>query len=295
MSKTKDYFHPKNIFNKAYDFEKLCEVESDLKVYLTKNKTGHTTIDFQNADAVKALNKALLKLHFNIDFWDIPKGYLIPPIPGRLDYLHYIADVIEECKSHLGEPFQSNTILDIGTGAGIIYPILGVRSYNWSFMGIDIDPQAIKVGKAIAESNNLSDRIKLRLQSKPDRIFKNVITTETRILASICNPPFYEDMQHADSHHQRKNRNLSIKTEDRNFKGKDHELITKGGEYGFISRMIEESELFKDNILVFSSLISQKSSVDPLVKKLEKIGPGFIKIIPMQHGNKTSRILAWCY
>ena len=38
------------------------------------------TIDFSNPEGVKSLNKALLKAYYNISFWDIPEGYLCPPI-----------------------------------------------------------------------------------------------------------------------------------------------------------------------------------------------------------------------
>jgi 23S rRNA (adenine1618-N6)-methyltransferase len=37
----------------------------------------------------------LLISYYDIQKWDIPH-YLCPPIPGRADYIHYIADLLAE-------------------------------------------------------------------------------------------------------------------------------------------------------------------------------------------------------
>lgn len=43
---------------------------------------------------MKAFNRALLQQFYDVREWDIPDGYLCPPIPGRADYLHYLADLL---------------------------------------------------------------------------------------------------------------------------------------------------------------------------------------------------------
>jgi 23S rRNA A1618 N6-methylase RlmF len=40
--------------------------------------------------------KSLLISYYDIQKWDIPTHYLCPPIPGRADYIHYIADLLAE-------------------------------------------------------------------------------------------------------------------------------------------------------------------------------------------------------
>ena len=42
------------------------------------------------------LNRALLKAHYDIEFWDIPAKYLCPPNSGRADYVHHLADLLAE-------------------------------------------------------------------------------------------------------------------------------------------------------------------------------------------------------
>ncbi|MGB0424538.1 MAG: RlmF-related methyltransferase, partial [Flavobacteriales bacterium] len=106
--------HSKNPFSKDYDFDQLTSIHAPLIEHVFTNDYGTKTIKFGNQDAVKALNSALLKTHYNID-WDIPNGYLCPPIPGRLDYLLHVNDLLNKKKAN---------VLDLGTGANLIYPIL---------------------------------------------------------------------------------------------------------------------------------------------------------------------------
>src|ERR1035437_1265681 len=90
----KTQLHPRNRHRERYDFTLLCKSYPDLKRYVALNAYNDESIDFSNAEAVKALNKALLKHYYDISFWDIPAGYLCPPIPGRADYIHHIAELL---------------------------------------------------------------------------------------------------------------------------------------------------------------------------------------------------------
>ena len=42
-------------------------------------------------------------------------------------------------------------ILDLGTGANFIYPLLGHAEYGWSFVGTDIDGKALDHAEALAD------------------------------------------------------------------------------------------------------------------------------------------------
>ncbi|CAG0910651.1 unnamed protein product, partial [Cyprideis torosa] len=97
--------------------------------FVSKNKFGNESIDFSNPLAVKALNKSLLLHHYNITYWDIPKTNLCPPIPGRADYIHYIADLLSLSNKNLIPMGEDVRGLDIGVGANCIYPIIGHQEY----------------------------------------------------------------------------------------------------------------------------------------------------------------------
>ena len=172
----KNNLHPRNLHRFGYDFEELMLKFPDLKPFVFTNEFETKTIDFSNSLAVKALNKALLITNYNILHWEIPTDYLCPPIPGRVDYIHYLADLLADSNNGIipnGENVQG---LDIGIGANCIYPILGNQVYGWSFVGTDIFEEAIENCEKIIQNNpQLIDFISLQLQGDGRFIFKNII------------------------------------------------------------------------------------------------------------------------
>ncbi len=289
--------HPRNRHQGRYDFGKLTAAYPPLKPFVRPNKRGDDSIDFANPEAVMALNKSLLSSFYGIDKWDIPEGYLCPPIPGRADYIHHIADLL--ATSNKAEIPTGKTVrcLDIGTGANVIYPIIGVREYGWSFVGTDIDPVAIKAAeKNIAAYPKLGSNIELRHQNTSKQIFKGIIQKEERFDVTICNPPFHASAEAAQKASKRKVQNLTRKTIEKptlNFGGQSHELYCDGGEIGFVINMIQESKEFANASRWFSTLVSKESNVNTIQNFLKKIGVKETKIIPMGQGNKRSRIIAW--
>ncbi|MGB8814959.1 MAG: RlmF-related methyltransferase, partial [Paracoccaceae bacterium] len=136
---TKTNLHPRNQHSEGYDFVRLVAQTPELEAFTISNPLGQTTIDFQDVKAVRMLNRALLKTHYNIDFWDIPAGYLCPPIPGRVDYIHYLADLLADSNNQATPRGRHIKALDIGTGASLVYPLTGQSEYGWHFTGVDID------------------------------------------------------------------------------------------------------------------------------------------------------------
>ncbi|WP_278385038.1 RlmF-related methyltransferase, partial [Alteromonas mediterranea] len=86
--------HPRNLHKNGYPMDALCQSYPALKPFLVRAKSGKTSIDFTNPNAVKALNAALLFHYYKLEYWDMPEGYLCPPVPGRADYIHGIADLL---------------------------------------------------------------------------------------------------------------------------------------------------------------------------------------------------------
>ncbi len=295
----KSNLHPRNLHRSRYDFKQLIPVCPELKNYVFTNEYQIESIDFSNPSAVKCLNKALLISHYNIKDWDIPKNYLCPPIPGRADYIHYIADLLAE--SNNGEIPTGMEIegLDIGTGANCIYPIIGNSVYEWSFVGTDIDEKALENCAKIIEANPLlTDAISLQLQLEPRYIFKNIITPEDRFAFTICNPPFHKSAEEANEGSLRKVSNLKGQKQTKailNFGGQNHELWCEGGELGFVTQMIFESARYPIQCLWFTTLVSKQSHLKSLYKTLNKVNAAQIRTIDMAQGQKTSRILAWSF
>ncbi len=295
----KQLLHPRNKHRVRYDFKTLVKHCAALSPFVIINKFGDTSIDFFNADAVKTLNKALLKYYYKIEYWKIPAGYLCPPIPGRADYIHYIADLLAENNNGIIPTGSNVKCLDIGVGANCVYPVIGHQEYGWSFVGSDINVVSIEIASKIITSNAaLKGQIEVRLQTNPNDIFTGIIKTNEQFDITICNPPFHASAAEAQAGTMRKLKNLTHKKTSipaLNFGGQHNELWCDGGEAAFIQKMILESKQYADSCFWFTSLISKEATLKSAYKTLEKINATVIKTIPMSQGNKTSRILAWTF
>ncbi|GGX03990.1 23S rRNA (adenine(1618)-N(6))-methyltransferase RlmF [Aquimarina muelleri] len=281
--------HPNNIHNSPYDFEALHTTHPALAPYIFVNTYGTKTIDFADNRAVLELNKAILKHYYHITDWNIPKHYLCPPIPGRADYIHHIADLLDK-NTNLSK-IQG---LDIGVGANCIYPILGAQIYGWNMVGADI--HTIAVTSALANVNatpDLKDKIEIRHQKDNAHIFEGIILSGEYYHFTMCNPPFHASKEIASKGTLQKLKNLQVsKSLELNFGGQANELWCNGGETLFIKRMIKQSVAFKTQVGWFTSLVSKKENLIKLYKQLNKLKVEH-RTIEMSHGNKQSRFIAW--
>jgi len=290
-------FHPKNLHNQRYNFDELINASPELEQYVKENKYNDLSIDFSNPEAVLFLNKALLKHYYGID-WEIPKKYLCPPIPGRVDYIHYLADLLSESNNGVIPKGKSVKGLDIGVGANCIYPLVGHKSYGWKFVGSDIEEVSIQSAKNIIELNSLDEDIEIRQQVSKENIFKNIIKKDDRFDFTMCNPPFHSSKKEAKEESLRKIKNLSKgknKKVTLNFGGQHNELWCKGGELEFIKKTITESTEFKTNVLWFTTLVSKKENLEEIYKVLKNINVQEFKTIEMEQGNKITRFVAWSF
>lgn len=289
--------HPRNKHRERYDFKQLIETLPALKPFVSQNEYKDYSIDFFNPNAVKALNKALLLRYYNLKDYKIPKGFLCSPVPGRVDYIHYLADLLAE--NNEGEIPRGADLkcIDIGVGANCIYPVLGHQEYGWSFVGVDIEQASIDSATNILKANpDIKDSIELRLQANSKDVFRGAIQEDEKFALSMCNPPFHASAEAAASATKRKLKNLKSKgAETLNFGGQHNELWCEGGEIAFLKNMIRQSKHHADNVTWFTSLISKKENVRPLKVLLKKLGATSVKAISMGQGSKTSRILAWSF
>ncbi|MDK9763325.1 23S rRNA (adenine(1618)-N(6))-methyltransferase RlmF [Vibrio sp. D420a] len=315
----KSGLHPRNQHRGRYDFNALVKALPELKDQLVKNPVGESTINFSDPLSVKLLNKALLAHHYGVQHWDIPAGYLCPPIPGRADYIHRVADLLNS--ESQGKPYQHDQVkaLDIGVGANCIYPIIGTTEYGWRYNASDVDPVSVKAANFIAESNpNLKGKIHCRLQHDSTAFFKGIIKENERYDVTTCNPPFHSSLEEAQKGTQRKLDNLAANRAkkqgkfykkvtrpsamaskqtkpDLNFGGQKAELWCPGGEAKFVTGLAKESLEFATQVLWFTTLISKKENVAVLKDQLAKLNAKEVKVVEMAQGQKISRFVAWSF
>jgi len=297
--KVKLKLHSKNKHRERYRFDGLTATCPELVPFVIVNEFEEQTIDFFNPDAVKMLNRALLQHYYDITFWDIPEGYLCPPIPGRADYIHHIAAHLKTYNKDIALTGPKIKCLDIGVGANCVYPIIGVKEYDWSFVGSDIDPVAIQSAKQIIANNPvLEGRVDIRFQNNSKSYFDGVIEKEEQFDLTICNPPFHESAEEALAATSRKLKNLQGKNFDKlvlNFGGKSNELWYTGGERKFVLNMIFKSKQFAHSCFLFSTLVSKQSNLKAVYEALEKLEAVDVKTIQMGQGHKVSRIVTWTF
>ena len=303
----KTILHPRNPHRFRYDFPALVASCPELAPYVSVNPYGNESVDFSDPAAVKTLNRALLAHFYGMVYWDIPPGYLCPPVPGRADYIHYAADLLASRNGGRIPEGKTVSVLDIGVGANCIYPIIGSRSYGWHFTGTEIDPvSAASAERIVSENPLLSGLVDIRLQEDPLHVFRGVIRETDAFDLAICNPPFHSSADDAAAGTSRKLRNLGKAVQTRvlgeqptapvrNFGGQGGELWCPGGEASFIHTMIEESALFPGKCRWFSTLVSRRENLDNVIGTIKRKGAADIRIIEMAQGQKTGRIVAWTF
>ncbi|UVM56955.1 23S rRNA (adenine(1618)-N(6))-methyltransferase RlmF [Pseudomonas sp. B21-012] len=296
----KPTLHPRNRHQGRYDFPQLIKSSPQLGQYMITNPHGKPSIDFANPDAVRVFNRALLKAQYGIQHWDIPADYLCPPIPGRADYVHVLADLLaDENGGEIPRGAQVQA-LDIGVGANCIYPLLGNSDYRWRFLGSDIDATALAAAGAIVQANGLGKAISLRQQGNCKHILLGLLKSDERFDLTLCNPPFHASREEATRGSQRKWRALGKADPKRklpvlNFGGQNNELWCEGGEIRFVSQLVAESVSLSQQVLWFTSLVSKASNLPGIQAALKKAGAAEQRVVEMGQGQKQSRMIAWTF
>jgi 23S rRNA (adenine1618-N6)-methyltransferase len=235
----------------------------------------------------------LQKVFYGVSWWEFPDGYLTPPVPSRADYVHRVAELLHYAK---GDDVR---VLDVGVGANCIFPLIGRAEYGWSFVGSDIDSVALESARRIADSNPaLMDRptaLELRRQTERDKTLEGIVQAHEQFDAVMCNPPFHATLAVASAGSRRKWRNLGYgNSESKNFGGQARELWCPGGEAAFVCRMIEEGARHV-GIRWFTALLSKEQSLSTIDAALRKAAVTKHRVIPMEQGQKKSRIVAWSF
>ena len=281
MSKLK---YNKNIFYNEFkpDFLILIKEFPELKKFIIKydEKIEEFSFDWSNNDLSLLMTKSILNYYFNIKYYDIPKGFLIPPVPSRLNYLNLINELIKDIK-------KENIIgVDIGTGANIIYPILGNSIYNWKFICSEINNESYNNAKLILQKNNLEENINLIKQENKNNIFVSIINQENKYTFSMCNPPYYDYEQE-----------IKIEDKKRDTEYNFDEVYYEKGELGFFERYFEESICYKKNIFLFTILIGKKSNSEIIYDKINSYN-NIIKLCDIKKimtGNNVRYIIYWSF
>ncbi|WP_085631619.1 23S rRNA (adenine(1618)-N(6))-methyltransferase RlmF [Pseudomonas sp. R16(2017)] len=298
--KEKASLHPRNRHQGRYDFPALIKSTPELAKFVIINPYGKESIDFASPDAVRVFNRALLKSFYGIAHWDIPADFLCPPVPGRADYVHFLADLLAEGNDGTIPRGASVKVLDVGVGANCIYPLIGHSDYRWHFTGSDINATALGAARAIIQANGLAKAIQVRPQANPKHILAGLLAADERFELTMCNPPFHASIEEATRGSSRKWRALGKADPKRklpvlNFGGQAAELWCEGGEARFVTQLVSESAQVAQQVLWFSTLVSKASNLPAVQAALNKAGALQSRVVEMGQGQKQSRFVAWTF
>ncbi|XP_035692171.1 RNA N6-adenosine-methyltransferase mettl16-like isoform X1 [Branchiostoma floridae] len=267
------YMHPRNKYkNNPPDFAVLAKKYPDFAQYVTYNKSEtRGFINFKDPEAMRCLTCTLLKEDFGLEV-EIPNDRLIPTLPLRLNYIHWIEDLLQGMDDVTKEAGDSGKVtgIDIGAGACCIYPLLGCTLNGWNFLATEVDPTSYTYAVNNVSRNNKQDNITVKSVKRDEGLLKFLNEDESYFDFCMCNPPFYANDLEAQGllPDRGSERPLpsSIST------ASEAERVASGGEVGHVSRIILESLQLQQRIGFYTSMLGKKSSLKPLKEMLKENG-----------------------
>ncbi|XP_053279572.1 RNA N6-adenosine-methyltransferase mettl16 [Pleuronectes platessa] len=278
--------HPRNRYkDRPPDFSYLASKYPDFQQHVHTSLTGRPVVNFKEPEAVRALTCTLLKEDFGLTI-EIPLERLIPTVPLRLNYIHWVEDLIDGQK-------QPRRGIDIGTGASCIYPLLGATMNGWYFLATEVDDICFDYATKNVEQNKMSDLIKV-VKVPQKTLLMDALKEETEIIYDfcMCNPPFFANQLEAQGVNSRNSRRpppSSVNT------GGVTEIMAEGGELEFVKRIIHDSLQLKKRLRWYSCMLGKKCSLAPLKEELRKQGVPKVTHTEFCQGRTMRWALAWSF
>ncbi|KAI0349621.1 hypothetical protein OH77DRAFT_1594123 [Trametes cingulata] len=282
--------HPRNPYRNPPDFLALSEFYPPLKPHILLTPKG-PTIDFKNEVSQRLLTEAILLRDFKLKI-ELPSDRLCPPVPNRLNYILWLQDVVDTTALALGEDAARPVFgVDIGTGASAIYPLLGCRTRtNWFFTATEVDELSYEAACRNVQANALLGRITVVRADPTGPLLTPLLASDAQYHFTMCNPPFYgsrdEVLQSAEAKELEPN---AVCT------GADVEMITPGGEAGFVCRMVEESLTLRERCRWFTSMLGKMSSLTRIVQLLRDNKIDNYAISELVQGQTRRWVIAWSF
>ncbi|KAH7101503.1 hypothetical protein BKA62DRAFT_703169 [Auriculariales sp. MPI-PUGE-AT-0066] len=306
----------------SVDYRDLARQYPRLGQFLVPTSRG-ATIDFNNPAAVRMLNQALYQVSLGISI-SLPEDRLCPPVrPLSNKKTHsdtvrieidgeqvplfivvsllltstllrrYYMNWIRQLHLHSACD-ESPVIIDIGTGASAVYPLVGCSTWpEAQFFATELDQISYGYAEGNVIANDMQSRITLVKTSPSDHLLQPLFAHHNlRYFATMCNPPFYqseEDMQRRAA--SKESPALTVYT------GAATESVTPGGEVAFVEKMIRESVLVQSRCIWFTSMLGLASSLERLVEVLQSLHISNYAVNGFTSGTGTTRrwLLGWSF
>lgn len=316
--------HPGNRYaEKPPDFTQLALLYPSFAAFVFHSRSGRPTIDWKDFNATRELTRVLLLHDHGVNWW-IPDGQLCPTVPNRLNYIHWINDLLS---SEIIPSVQGLTDrvrgFDIGTGANCIYPLLGASLFGWSFVGSDVTEVALEWATKNVESNpHLFELIEIRNATDPS--YYGGFKSNTREAVNDGHPELCIGEKAQPPCHGLKEPStlpilVGVVKDDESFEfcmcnppfferieeaglnpktsceGTPEEMVYPGGERAFITRIIEDSVVLKHSFRWFTTMVGRKANLKFLISKIREVGVSIVKTSEFVQGHTARWGLAWSF
>ncbi|KAF5853612.1 hypothetical protein GGP41_002210 [Bipolaris sorokiniana] len=276
------------------DFKALAKSDNDFK-QIWQRALGK--LDFQDPHTVQALSKAILKSDFGLEL-DVPDDRLCPPIPNRWNYVAWIQGLVDSTSPDYSNKYDPNRHvqgLDIGTGASAIYTMLCLRSRpNWSMCATDIDKKSFDSAARNLALNHLMTRTKLLQTTALTPLIPLAALGLTHLDFTICNPPFFatpSEMRSSLAGEGKSSKPNAICT------GSENEMVSPGGDVGFVTALVNESLVLREKVQWYSSLFGKMDSAKAIIRLLKQHGITNWAVGVIEAGASGTKrwIVAWSF
>lgn len=271
-------------------------------------------LDLTRPGAIEAVTVAQLSSVWGLK-WTVPPGTLIPVLPSRADYLLWasgLGDAVPVASSTDqgggvligGSPSSpvppTWALVDVGTGASVIYPLLATRLFphGGRILGVDADIAALTAAAINVSANALVDRITLRSAlgrgggdavEVPDW---GLASGETAAL-TVCNPPFY-DLDESPAAGV-SGSVLAARHPHRSPTGGAAQLAVAGGEAAFVSALVKASAAAAHRVGWFTTLTGKKVTAVETVAALRSAGVPRVVAAAFQYRRTGRWAVGWSY
>lgn len=284
--------HPRNPYSAPIGIAELARQFPDVCDHvISRSANGHIVYDWNAPGATYAVTRALLKRDFALD-WQQPPQFLCPPVPGRLNYLLWVEDLVLQDAAAA----TSVCVADIGTGASAIFPLIGARRFGWSFIALDSSADALEHARANVDRNCLQHLVSLRLVPHDGNI-ADALALHPSITHTMCNPPFFSSSS-SSAWRQRAHAGgaggAGVKVA---CAAVEPELYTEGGELEFMGKIIQQSAASpcRHHVRWFTCMVGIKADLAQLKRMCSDAGAAQVRTTTFFQGQTLRWGLAWSF
>ena len=272
------------------DFSALARTDARLGACVrwrtdADGREARATVDFSSWTHARALTGAILSSAHGVVGWDVPEGHLVPAETNRRRYVEWVEKLLR-----LSSPRGEGGVrgLDVGTGASVIYPLLGAATRGWRFVGTDVTDEALTCARENLRRNpRLEALIEIRdargENGERDRVLKGVVKEGETFSFCMCNPPFFESMEEAGRNPQTA------------YGGTEAEMVFPGGEEAFVKKIFSDSLEMKHAIHWFTTMCGKKKTMTSMRTLLHALRVPAIRTTELVHGKTSRWCIAWSF